>query len=399
MEVRDILQFTGQSLAAHRSRSMLTALGIAIGVTAVVLLTSMGEGLNRYILTQFSQFGTDVVIINPGKPSTLGFSPGVINTVKPLTIADGQALSRLPSVEAWVPGMSGTSEVEGNGRVRSTTVLGSGAMLPTMFEFRAAIGTFLPDDNPESPRALAVLGATLKRDLFDEANPLGKRIRIGGNRYRVVGVMESKGTMLGFDMDDMIIIPAARAMNLYNKSALQEIDLKYLPGTSVPEFIEDVKRLLISRHGHEDFSIVSQQQMLDVLGSVLGVVTFAVGALGGISLLVGGVGIFTIMTIAVRERTREIGLLRSLGSSRRQVQSLFLSESVVLAALGGALGLALGIGLVTLLRLTSSAIPVSISLPYLIAAEGVAIVTGLVAGVLPAHRAAGMNPLDALRTE
>ena len=221
----------------------------------------------------------------------------------------------------------------------------------------------------------------------------------GGSRYRVVGVMESKGTMLGFDLDDIVIIPAARAMSLYNKTGLQEINLKYLPGTLPEELIEDVKRLLISRHGHEDFSIVSQQQMLDVLGSVLGVVTFAVGALGGISLLVGGVGIFTIMTIAVRERTREIGLLRSLGSSRGQIQSLFLSESVVLAAFGGALGLALGIGLVTLIKLTSNAIPVSLSFPYLIAAELVAIGTGLVAGVLPAYRAAGMNPLDALRAE
>ena len=151
MEFQDVLKFTGQSLAAHRSRSLLTALGIAIGVTAVVLLTSMGEGLNRYILTQFSQFGTDVITINPGRPSTLGFSPGVINTVKPLTIADAQSLGRLPNVEGWVPGMSGASEVEGNGRIRSTAVLGSGAMLPTIFEFHAAVGSFLPDDNPESP--------------------------------------------------------------------------------------------------------------------------------------------------------------------------------------------------------------------------------------------------------
>lgn len=399
METRDILQFTGQSIVAHKSRSVLTALGIAIGVLSVVLLTSMGEGLNQFILKQFSQFGTDVVVINPGRPSTFGFSPGVINTVKPLTIADGEAIGRLPNVAAWVPGISGTSEVEANNRVRSTTVLGSGPMLQEIFEFRAVTGSFLPDDDPESPRAQAVLGASVRQELFGDANPLGTRIRIGGSRYRIVGVMEPKGTMLGFDLDDIVIIPAARAMDLYNKQALQELNVKYAPGASVPEFIESLRRLLIARHGHEDFSIISQQQMLEVLDSVLGVVTFAVGALGGISLIVGGVGIFTIMTIAVRERTREIGLLRSLGSTRDQVQRLFLIESVVLAALGGALGLLTGLAAIGLIRILSSTVPVSVSLPYLIAAEAVAILTGLLAGVLPAHRAATMNPLDALRTE
>jgi putative ABC transport system permease protein len=368
-------------------------------VAAVVLLTSIGEGLHEYMLTQFTQFGTHIVAINPGKSTTFGTPTGVFNTQRPLTIDDAEALKRVPFVENTVPAVQGNASVKGNGRERRTTVTGVGPEWPAVVSFTTALGEFLPFDDPRAPRALAVLGSKLRDELYADKNPLGELIRIGGDRYRVIGVMESKGTILGFDLDDAVYIPAARSLELFNRESLLEIDVLYSSSASADEVVAGIERMLIARHGGEDFTVTTQQQMLDVLGSVLGVVTFAVGALGSISLLVGGVGIFTIMTIAVRERTTEIGLLRAVGAMRRQIRDVFMGESVLLAAFGGLGGLLLGGGLVQFLRIAFPALPLSLSLPYIIAAEAVAVFIGLAAGVLPARRAAAMDPVEALRTE
>lgn len=399
MYVKDMFSFVSQSVISHRLRSGLTALGIGIGVAAVVLLTSIGEGLHEYILSQFTQFGTNIVAINPGKSTTFGTPTGVFNTQRPLTIDDAEALKRVPFVENTVPAVQGNASVEGNGRERRTNVSGVGPEWPEVVSFNVALGEFLPYDDPRAPRALAVLGSTLRDELYGAKNPLGELIRIGGDRYRVVGVMESKGTILGFDLDDAVYIPAARGLEIFNRDSLFEIDILYSSHASADEVVAGIERMMIARHGGEDFTITTQQQMLDVLGSVLGVVTFAVGALGGISLLVGGVGIFTIMTIAVRERTTEIGLLRAVGALRTQIRDVFMGESVLLAGLGGFGGLVVGGLLVQLLRIGFPALPLRLSLPYIVAAELVAVIIGLAAGVLPARKAAGMDPVEALRTE
>jgi putative ABC transport system permease protein len=399
MEYRDLLQFTASSARSHRLRSALTALGIGIGVLAVVLLTSMGEGLHRYVLTQFTQFGTNIIGINPGRSKTFGASPGIFGTVRPLTIDDAEALKRVPFVLSTVPVVQGTASVEGGGRERSTNVTGAGSELTTALKFRVALGSFLPPDDPRAPRPLAVLGSKVRSELFGERNPLGETIRVGGERYRVVGVMESKGQVLGFDLDDAVYIPAARSLELFNREGLFEIDVLYDKAASAEEVAAGIERMLVARHGGLDVTITTQQQMLEVLGSVLDVVTFAVAALGGISLLVGGVGIFTIMTIAVRERTAEIGLLRAVGADREQVRRIFLSESMLLAGIGGFGGLALGAALVLLLGLLAPSLPISLSVPYALAAEVIAVLIGLAAGVVPAASAAALDPVEALRAE
>ena len=399
MVVRDLLRFTTRSASSHRLRSILTALGIGIGVTAVVLLTSIGEGLHRYVLTQFTQFGTNIIGINPGRSSTFGASPGVFGSTRPLTIDDAEALKRVPFVINTVPVVQGTASVEGNGRERNTNVSGVGAEMPTAFTFKVALGKFLPADDPRAPRPLVVLGSKVWQELYGDRNPLGDKIRVGSERYTVVGVMESKGQVLGFDLDDAVYIPTARALELYNRQGLFEIDVLYDKAVSADEVVRGIERVIIARHGGLDVTITTQQQMLDVLGSVLDVVTFAVAALGGISLLVGGVGIFTIMTIAVRERTAEIGLLRAVGADRAQVRSIFLSESMLLSGLGGVGGLVVGGAIVVLVRLALPTLPVSFSVPYAFAAELVAVLIGLAAGVLPAQNAAALDPVEALRAE
>jgi len=324
---------------------------------------------------------------------------GVFGTERPLTITDAEALKRLPYAKAVVSFVQGNAEVEAGNRSRRTTIYGAGSQMPEAFQMQVKSGHFLPDDDPTAPRAFAVLGSKLKEELFDSQNPLGQRITVGGHRFRIVGVMQSKGSVLGFDLDDTLYIPTARALSLFNQDSLHEIDVLYDANTPVETVVNGIRRILAARHGKDDVTITTQQQMLEVLGSILNVLTFAVAAIGSISLLVGAIGIVTIMTIAVNERISEIGLLRALGARQSQILSLFLGEAIVLAAIGGLAGLGLGIGIAQLLHLSIPALPVHTSWNFVILAEVIAISIGLIAGVLPARRAARLDPVEALRSE
>lgn len=395
----DFIKLSAGALASQRLRSFLTALGIAVGITAVILLTSIGEGVQRFMLAEFTQFGTNLIAVVPGKTSTTGMSGAVISNVRPLTINDAIAMRNLPQVIATVPVVQGNAQAEAGRRQRRTVVNGVGTDAPAVWQFKVASGRFLPDDDPRAARSFAVLGSKLRRELFGEKNPLGQPVRVGGSRFRIIGVMEPKGQVLGFDLDDAIYIPAAKAMELFNRESLMEIDALYAAAATGPEVVKKIRKLLISRHGDEDFTIITQEQMLDVLSSVLDILTAGVGALGGISLLVGGVGILTIMTIAVKDRTGEIGLLRALGATKRQILLLFLGEAVVLAVVGGLAGLLLGWLCSWLLGVLVPALPTHTSWFYAFMAETLAMAIGLVAGVLPASRAASLDPVEALRAE
>ena len=399
MRTKDFLSLTSSSLLARKLRTFLTALGIAVGIAAVVLLTSIGEGVHRFVLAEFTQFGTTLIGINPGKATTAGASMGAFGTERPLSIEDSQALRRLPYVRAVVPFVQGNAEVEAGNRRRRTTIYGAGPQMLEAFSMKVKAGRFLPSDDPTAPRAFAVLGSKLRQELFADQNPLGQRITIGGYRYRVIGVMQSKGTVLGFDLDDTVYIPAARALTLFNNESLFEIDVLYNENTPVDKVVEGIREMLEARHGREDVTITTQQQMLDVLGSVLNVLTISVAAIGAISLLVGAIGIVTIMTIAINERTGEIGLLRALGARKNQILSLFLGEAIVLAMIGGLCGLVLGVGSAWLLHAALPALPIHIPLIYVLLAEAIALFIGLLAGVAPAYRAAQLDPVEALRAE
>jgi putative ABC transport system permease protein len=399
MQSKDLIKLSLSSLRSQKMRSWLTILGITVGIASVVLLTSIGEGVHRFVMAEFTQFGTNLIAVNPGKTTTAGISGAVISNVRPLSLADETALRRIPEVLAAVSLVQGNAAIEYGKRQRRSYVFGVGPEVPEVWNIPVAIGRFLPRDDAMAARAFAVVGSTIQEELFQGASPLGKKIRIGGEQYRVIGVMVSKGQLLGFDLDDAVYIPTVRAMSLFNMESLIEIDILYDPAAESDMVAESVRRILTARHGAEDFTITTQDQMLDVLGSVLGILTMAVGALGGISLLVGGVGILTIMTITVNERTGEIGLLRALGAEKRQVLLLFLAEAVVLAALGGVLGLLVGAGGARVLEVAVPALPTHTPWLYAVMAEMLAVVIGLMAGVLPARRAAGLDPVEALRTE
>ncbi|MCF7978165.1 MAG: ABC transporter permease [Chromatiaceae bacterium] len=398
MRAPDFATYVLTAVRAQRGRSLLTITGIAIGVATVVLLTAIGEGIHRFVLAEFSQFGTNLIAVTPGKTSTMGLSGAMLSTVRPLSLADADALKQVPDVEAVVAVVQGNAAVEAGGRSRRTMVFGAGPKVPEIWAMHPAIGRFLPEDSGGG-RPFAVLGATLSEELFGNRSPLGARIRVGGEPFRVIGVMARKGQMLGFDLDDTVFIPVQRALAMFDRDGLMEIDLLYDRAADSSAVAERVRELLIRRHQHEDFTITTQDQMLEVLGSVLNVLTLVVGALGAISLAVGGIGILTIMTIAVRERRAEIGLLRALGASRDQIMGLFLLEALLLALLGGLAGLIIGAGGAWLIGLLVPALPTHTAWDFVLIAEVTAASIGLLAGVLPALRAAALDPVAALHDE
>jgi putative ABC transport system permease protein len=397
--VRDIFRLATGALGAHRLRSFLSMLGIAIGVAAVILLTSIGEGTRVYVVSQFTQFGTNIMAVNPGKSKTLGV-PGVLGgSTRKLTIDDAEAAARVPGVETMVPVTMGQARVAAGERARSVMVLGATPDLPRLWKFGARQGGFWPRGDPRDGAAYAVLGPRLARELFGERNPLGEIVRVAGGRFRVTGVMQPKGQMMGIDVDDIAIVPVASALSLFNQDELMEIDLVYASMLETDRVAAEVRRVLGGRHGAEDFTVTTQAAMLDVFGKVMDVITMAVGAIAGVSLLVGATGILTMMWIAVGERVAEIGLLRALGATAGQVQAVFLAEATVLATLGGAFGIAAGLGLGALLRLAVPGLPVETPVRFVLAGLATSVATGLVAGVAPARRAAALDPIEALRAE
>ncbi|MDR2926502.1 MAG: ABC transporter permease [Azoarcus sp.] len=399
MRGHDLIRFSMHALAAHRLRSFLTLLGIAVGIATVILLTTFGESLHSYVLDKFSQFGTNIISITPGQQAARGGIPGLPTTARELTLEDAEALARIPWLDIISPESWGNTELSANGRVRRAVVHGVGPRTHDMYTFEVAYGQFLPKGNSRDARALVVIGKQIKEDLFGAANALGERITIGGERYIVIGVLGHKGEILGIDINNVAYIPAMRAMTLFNRPGLQRINVTYNIGTD-PESVKPlIHQLLVARHGREDFSINTQAEMIARLLNILSIITATIGALGGISLLVGSIGIVTIMTIAVTERTREIGLLIALGARRGTILALFLAEAVVLAALGGLLGLSAGIGLAWVVGFFAPEFPVTIPWPFALAAEIFSAIIGLAAGGLPARHAAQMNVIDALRAE
>jgi putative ABC transport system permease protein len=399
MNTLDTLRFAMGSLNSHRLRTLLSASGIAIGIAAVILLTSIGEGIQRFVLSEFTQFGTNIISINPGKTTTHGASVGAISSSRPLTIEDAIALKSSKYAQYTNAGLMGNAEVRVGGLNRRVSVLGEGPDFARAFNMKVSIGQFLPADDLRNPRAFAVLGSKTRTELFGSKNPLGSSIQVGSSRFRVIGVMASKGQVLGFDLDDTVYIPTARALELFNRTGVMEIQIAYLPGAPLDAVVEDAKRILVARHGREDFTMRPQQQMLDTLSTVLEVLTFAVAALGGVSLMVGAVGMVTLMHIAVAERVSEIGLLTALGATRARIRILFLMESTVLSTLGGLVGLVVGTSIAWILKTLVGGLPVSIPWDYVMGALALSVLVGLAAGVVPAMRAARMDPVEALRNE
>jgi len=400
MNSRDLLRLVWNAVWFHRQRSALTMLGILIGIASVIVLTSIGEGARVYVLSQFTQFGTTLVGINPGKIETTGLPGALGTTIHPLTFADAAALERIRGAERVVPVIVGTAPIEQADKTRNTFVYGVTAAAPEVWRMGVRGGRFLPALDADQTAPVAVLGPKLKRELFRDENCLGRHVRIAGQRFMVIGLMEPKGQFLGFDIDDSAYIPVASARQLFNREALQEIDVLIANASMIDPVAKRIKDVLIERHGHEeDFTITTQTGMLETLDRIIRMVSMAVGGIGAISLLVGSIGILTIMWISVNERTSEIGLARAVGATSGQILLLFLSEAALLSTLGGVLGVGTGLGVARILHLYVPALPVQTPLGYVFLALAVSLLVGIASGLLPARKAASLDPVIALAAE
>lgn len=399
MKIKDIFLFSSFSIVSQKLRSFLTALGIGVGVLCVIFLTSMGQGLQDFIVGQFTQFGSNIIAVQPGKTQTLGAPMGIHGTMKPLSFGDTEAIEKLPLVEYAVPVSGANGEIESDTRLRRSLVVGTGADYDKIVGADNMLGQFLPKDNAKTPRSFVVLGPKMRDELFGNENPLGKAIRVNSQRFRVVGVLPPKGDFLGFDLDDAVYIPIAKFNTMFNKNGFQEIDVVHYDDATTEEVVASVKRLMISRHGGEDVTITTQADMLDTLGEIMKWLKFTVAAFGGISLIVGGVGIFTIMTVAVNERKSEIGILRAIGASQRRIRDVFLLESIFLSIFGAILGLVAGFMVINISLFIYPDLPIAIAWEYILYAVLISLFIGLLAGFLPARSASEMDPIEALRSD
>ncbi len=395
MNMRDRCQYVLRALVFRPLRSALTLLGIAIGIFAVALLTALGEGLKSYVLESFSQFGSRIVAVTPGTTMTAGLG-GLLASSRPLTLDDARALARLPYTEAMVPVIQGAGELQWGRFSRAADIIGVSSDVPHLWRFEVGRGRFLPPQTRGRSSPYVVVGAKLADALFGAESPLGQRVRIGGMGFRVIGVMAPKGRLLGFDLDEIAYIPVDLAQQLFNREGLMEVDLLFAAATDSQRYAERVRRALIERHGREDFTLTTQDEMLASLDRILGLLSLGVGALGLISLFVGGVGVVTIMTTCVQERRGEIGLLVALGARSRAIQQLFLLEAMVLAGLGGLLGLLLLLVCWVMLGWLLPQLPVTLEPHFLLAALLLSLLVGGVSGWGPARQAAAIDPIEAL---
>jgi putative ABC transport system permease protein len=397
VSLRDLLAFAARALRGHRLRTAMSLLGVAIGVAAVVTLTALGEGARRYVVGQFASIGTNLVIIVPGKTETTGGMPGMGAAPNDLTLEDARALLRgVPEIEKAAPMVIGTETVAFQERRRQMAVIGSTHEALEVRRLAIAGGRFLPPVEWDRSSPVAVLGHTAARELFPGQDAVGRVVRVGDWRMRVVGVLAPRGLQLGVDMDDVVIVPVATAMKMLNRRSIFRLLLQVRTHADLDRAKESVVRMIAERHGEEDVTAITQDAVLAAFTSILRVLTLALAGIASVSLAVAGVGIMNVMLVSVSERTREIGLLKALGAGRRQILLAFLAEAVLISSAGGLLGLAVGWLAVRGLVALYPALPATPPPWAVAAAFSLSVAVGAVFGVLPARRATRLDPVAAL---
>ncbi len=396
MKTADVVAFAASALAGHRLRTALSVLGMAVGISAVVALTALGEGAREYVVAEFMSLGTNLLIVLPGRVETTGMMP-FGGTVHDLTIADFEAVAtRVPGVRHAAPIASGTETVRYGGKSRAAPIFGSTSELAEVRHLEVAAGRFLSPGDPDRGSTEVVLGSVAARELFGAASPLGEVVRIGQWRFRVVGVVAPHGRSLGFDFDELVVVPVATAMQMFNKTTLFRILVELDGGADLERGKAAVLALLADRHRSDDVTVVTQDAMVATFSAIFNALTLALVGIASVSLTVAGVGIMNVMLVAVAERRREIGLIKALGAGRGQIVALFLTEAAILASIGGACGVAAGWAAVRAFVAVYPAFPAAAPAWAVAASLAVSTVVGLAFGVLPARRAALLDPVQAL---
>lgn len=390
-----------KGLTVNWFRSILTMLGIIIGVASVIILISIGEGAKKYISDQFSDMGTNIIIITPGKTETTGGPPMITETVNKLTIDDSVAIKKQCNlVESITPVNFASTYIKYENRSRNCFIIGSTNEIQQIRHLYVEIGSFLPPVEQMSEKHVCVLGRTVKEDLFGGANPLGKMVSIGGTKYRVIGIMKSKGMSLGLNLDDLAFIPVKASQELFNSDDVKEILISTRSMADIPA-VERQSRAIIKKrhHNNEDFTVTNQAALLSAFQSILTVLTYAVSGIAGISLIVGGIGIMNIMLISIVERTREIGLRKAVGATKHDILNQFLIESATISGIGGILGITMGVSACLLTAFLVEDLPLKVSLWTVMLAFLFSVTVGIVSGLYPAWKAAKMDPVEAIRYE
>ncbi len=401
MNIVESFAVSYDALLSNKLRSGLTMLGVIIGVFSVIIMVSLGQGAKEYINKQFTDMGTNMLIIQPGKSETRGHWPPPGGSQHKLTLADAEAVKkRAPSIQALFPLVIGSGLLKYREKSKNTTVVGTNEEFPSVVTVSVEIGSFLSESDSSAGRRVCVLGYSVAKDIFDVENPLGRFVRINSSDYRVIGVTRKKGQGLGFDFDEWVYIPAVSAQKLFNLDRLFGIRAKARSAEEVDAAVRQTASILKKRHNNtEDFTIQTQADMLSTLNTILTMLTTVLGGIAGISLLVGGIGIMNIMLVSVRERTREIGIRKAVGARKKDILLQFLIESVTLSSTGGIVGIVLGMLAYLLAASFIEDFPTiitgwSIPLGFFFSA-----VVGVFFGVYPAKRAADLDPIDALRYE
>ena len=399
MRARDAIAFALASLAFSRVRTLLMLLAMSIGVAAVVVLTAIGNGARHYVVDQFSSLGTNLVIVVPGRAETAGGAATTLvgETPRDLTLDDARSLLRGDALRRMAPFNLGEIAVSYRGRERQAPLLGSTAALLPIHHLEIARGSFLPEEDMEIARPVCVLGATISRELFGRQNPLGEMVRLGGFRCRVIGVLASQGRSLGHDTEELVVVPVAFAQMLLNTEGLFRILVEAREPESIPRLKDFILDTIARRHyGEKDITIVTQDSVLATFERILGALTLSVAGIAAISLIVAGILIMNVMLMAVAQRTGEIGLCKAIGASRRQIMALLVTEALLLSAVGGLLGLAIGLAGSRLARSLYPELSAGPPSWAMVAALGTALATGLIFSLLPARRAARLDPIQAL---
>ena len=399
MTLPDLSRFAWRSLWCYRTRTLLMVLAMSIGVAAVVVLTSLGEGARRYVRNQFTSLGTNLLVILPGRSETVGGSMGALagRTPRDMTLDDALALLRIRGVDRVTPVNLVSGEISWNGRRRDVPVVGSTHDIAHVWNLEMANGVFLPAQDPRRPVQVCVIGGKIRQELFGTHPALGEWVRVADRRFRVIGVLQPKGEFLGLDLDETALIPVTSAQIAFNLPSLLRIIIEAHDRDDVHRIRDQVRRVMRERHGgEEDITVITEDAVATAFDKVLLALTLAVGAIASISLAVAGILIMNVMLIAVSQRTSEIGLLKALGAAPRQIRLLFFAEAAVLSGTGGIAGVILGHAGSFVVRTIYPTLPAFPPMWATAAALAIALIMGIVFTILPAQRAARLDPAMAL---
>ena len=399
MRIKDTLLFSINTFRGSHARTFLILLAMSIGVTAVVALTALGEGARRYVMDEFASLGTNLLIVVPGRSETSGGAPSLIMgaTTRDLTLEDAQSLLRHSGIKRVAPLNIGAAPISYLQREREAPVLGTTSEFLALRQWTMAYGKFLPKDDMDRAISVCVIGKNISKELFGNESALGEFIRIGDRRFRVIGILGTEGHTLGMDAQDQVIIPVASAQALFNTPSLFRIFVEVRNRDDMESVQQKIIKTIKHRHqGEEDITVVSQNAVLATFDKILTALTLTVAGIAAVSLLVAGILIMNVMLVAVSQRTSEIGLMKATGASARQILLLFITEAAMLSLFGALIGLAFGELGIWMMKIYYPVFPLAAPLWAVISAVSVALLTGIVFGVLPARRAAKLDPVEAL---